>query len=134
MPSTKGSAREGHAAGFVGGKKRQRPSEVRSDGGAGGNAGGFDGGAKGSDEASSGVGGKGDRGSISSRPPPRRWIVIGKGDDEANAPVVPSPVPDDEFDEMVRSCVRNDAIDKLKEQRAVLAKRLHVSLSFLKFG
>ena len=47
-------------------------------------------------------------------------------DAEANVPVAPSPVTDTEFDEMVRSCVRNDAMEKVKAKRAALAKRLQV--------
>lgn len=56
----------------------------------------------------------------------QRWVQVGKTDAEANCPVEPSPVTDAEFDEMVRSCVRNDAMEKVKAKRAELAKRLHV--------
>lgn len=55
-------------------------------------------------------------------------MQVGKSDAEANVPVEPSPVTEAEFDDMVRSCVRNDAMEKVKTKRAVLAKRLQVSL------
>ncbi|CAM9675842.1 unnamed protein product, partial [Ectocarpus sp. 12 AP-2014] len=54
----------------------------------------------------------------------QRWVQVGKTDAEANVPVAPSPVTNADFDEMVRSCVRNDAMEKVKTKRAALAKRL----------
>ncbi|CAM9954640.1 unnamed protein product, partial [Ascophyllum nodosum] len=56
----------------------------------------------------------------------QRWVQVGKSDEEANVPVVPSPVTDAEFDDMVRSCVRNDAMEKVKAKRTAIVKRLQV--------
>ncbi|CAM9161632.1 unnamed protein product, partial [Choristocarpus tenellus] len=55
---------------------------------------------------------------------PRRWVVIGKSDVEANAESEPCPVGDQEFDEMVQGCFRNEGMEKLKDKRVVIMKRL----------
>lgn len=60
----------------------------------------------------------------------QRWVQVGKTDAEANVPVEPSPVTETEFDDMVRSCVRNDAMEKVRTKRAALAKRLQVCYYF----
>lgn len=129
-PAAKASGRGKNSSASGTGKKRQRPTEGESDSGMDGAGEGFmvDIG-KGEDSVLSlGSVTREGPGAVSSSVPPRRWVVIGKSDEEANAPVVSCPVADEEFDEMVRSCVRNDALEKVKEQRAGLAKRLHVSL------
>lgn len=103
-------------------------------GGVGNNGGivsGGDGGSgvSGTGNGGSGGGGGGGGGGGSSRPAwmRQRWVQVGKTDEEANVPVEPSPVTDAEFDEMVRSCIRNDAMDEVKAKRASLHKRLQVT-------
>lgn len=125
------------------GKKRNRSSEGgRSSlsaagampavdgeaGGGGGEGGGAAGGGSAAGDRPRAGGGGWSRTAllVSSRPPPRRWVAIGRSDDEVNIPLTPSPVTDQEFDEMVRSCVQNDAIERVKEQRGALVSRLHV--------
>lgn len=130
------------------GKKRQRSpgSEEKSIGGgdeggviSGGDGGGSttvehggvgnNGGAVSGGDGGSGGGGGAVGGGGSSRPAwmRQRWVQVGKTDEEANLPVEPSPVTDADFDEMVRSCIRNDAMDEVKAKRASLHKRLQVS-------
>lgn len=103
-----------------GGSRSGSKSAQKSAGGGSGGAGGGGGGGTG--------GGGGGSGGVSAKPAwmRQRWVQVGKTDAEANVPVAPSPVTDPEFDEMVRSCVRNDAMEKVKAKRAALAKRLQV--------
>lgn len=106
-------------------KKRQRSSS----GGGGGGGGGGTAKDAGAGRSGSGNGGGSSGGEETPSEPlwmQQRWVQVGKTDAEANVPVVPSPVTDAEFDEMVKSCVRNDAMEKVKTKRAMLAKRLQV--------
>lgn len=120
--SSKAAASASKPKGGAGNKKKRHRSSSTSSAGA-----------KNADKSAGGGGGPGGGGGggVSAKPAwmRQRWVQVGKTDEEANVPVAPSPVTDAEFDEMVRSCVRNDAMEKVKAKRAALAKRLQVCVN-----